>query len=144
MYKVFPRNLYFTECHITPPPPQHKHAPKTSDISKEYPEYSNGDLHTKRLPDKIITTDRVPSPTQINPRNNYSNQIYYISKMQTYERTRKTRSPDYLATVMDDHTNETVTQSVLTEHGLMRSPAICIPPPHAGTNVWKELIMSEY
>ena len=40
MYKVFPRNLYSTECHITPspPPPQHKRAPKTSDISKEYPD----------------------------------------------------------------------------------------------------------
>ena len=72
-----------------PPPPQHKRAPKTSDISKEYPEYSNGDLHTQRLPDKMITTDRAPSPTQINPINNYSNQIYYISKMQIYERTRK-------------------------------------------------------
>ena len=72
------------------PPPQHKRAPKTSDISKEYPEYSSGELHTQRLPDKMITTDRAPSPTQINPRNNYSNQIYYISKMQIYERTRKT------------------------------------------------------
>ena len=67
MYKVFPRNLYSTDCHITP---QHKRAPKTSDISKEYPEYSNGDLHTQRLPDKMITTNRAPSPTQINPRNN--------------------------------------------------------------------------
>ena len=37
--------------------------------------------------------------------------------MQTSERTRKTCSLDYLATVMDDHTNETVPQSVLTEHG---------------------------
>ena len=129
---------------LPPPPPSTNVLQTTSDISKEYPEYSNGDLHTQRLPGKIITTDRAPSPTQINPRNNYSNQIYYISKMQTYEITRKTCSPDYLATVMDDHTNETVPQSVLTEHGLTRSPAICIPPPHAGTNVWKELIMSEY
>ena len=60
-----------------------------------------------------------------------SHQIYYISKMQTYERTRKTCSPDYLATVMDDHTNETVPKSVLTEHGLnkitchMYTPATC-------------------
>ena len=70
-------------------PPQHKRAPKTSDTSKEYPEYSNGDLHTQRLPDKIITTDRAPSPTQINPRIIYRKHIYYISKMQVYERTRK-------------------------------------------------------
>ena len=80
MYKVFPRNLYSTECHITPPP-QHKRAPKTSDISKEYPDYFNGGLHTQTLPDKIFTTDRAPSLTQILPRSNYSNQIYYIRKM---------------------------------------------------------------
>ena len=47
MYKVFPRNLYSTDCHITP---QHKRAPKTSDTAKEYPEYSNGDLHTQTPP----------------------------------------------------------------------------------------------
>ena len=100
-----------------PPPLQHKRAPKPSDISKEYPKYSNGDLHTQRLPDKMIATDRAPSPTQINPRNNYINQIYYIVK---------TCSPDYLATVMDDHTNETE-----HEHGLdeitchMYTPATC-------------------
>ena len=87
MYKVFPRNLYSTECHK--PPPQHKRAPKTSDISKEYPEYSNGDLHTQRLPDKMITTDRAPNPTQINPRNNYSNQIYYIVKCKQVKEPEK-------------------------------------------------------
>ena len=69
-----------TECHITPPP-------STKVLQKlvifpRNPAYSNGDLHTQRLPDKMIATDRAPSPTQINPRNNYSNQIYYISKMQ--------------------------------------------------------------
>ena len=130
MYKVFPRKpVFHGMSHY--PPPLHKRVPKTIDISKEYPEYSNGDLHTQRLLDKMITTNRAPSPTQINPRNNYSNQIYYISKMQTYKITRKTCSPDYLTTVMDDHSNETVPQSVLTEHGLneitchMYTPAAC-------------------
>ena len=35
-----------------PPPPQHKRAPKTSDISKEYPEYYNRDRHTEGSPTK--------------------------------------------------------------------------------------------
>ena len=34
------------------PPPQHKRAPKTSDISKEYPEYCNRDRHTQGSPSK--------------------------------------------------------------------------------------------
>ena len=128
MYKVFSRDLYSTECHITFPPstnvlqtlvtfprntlnrlstrptnqrrepecPHIRTAPSPGSVChaltrvNERCPLSNRDLHTQRLPDKMITTDRAPSPTQINPRNNYSNQIYYISKIQIYERTRKT------------------------------------------------------
>ena len=36
------------ECHITPPP-QHKRAPKTSDISKEYPDYRKSSHEEKPM-----------------------------------------------------------------------------------------------
>ena len=42
------KTIYTMECHITPPPPQHKRAPKISDHSKVYPKYLNGNLHMKR------------------------------------------------------------------------------------------------
>ena len=42
----FRGNLYIPECHITPP--QYKRAPKTSDHSKVYPKYFNGNLHMKK------------------------------------------------------------------------------------------------
>ena len=53
---------YNKDCHITPPPPpQHKRAPKTSDISKEYPDYPNGNLHMKKSRCKTKTTTRHPA-----------------------------------------------------------------------------------
>ena len=41
---------------LPPPPPQHKCAPKTSDISKEYPDYLNGNLHMKTTDARTKTT----------------------------------------------------------------------------------------
>ena len=48
-----------------PPPPQHKHAPKTSDISKEYPDYLNGGLHMKKTDARTKTTALGSVPTEL-------------------------------------------------------------------------------
>ena len=63
--KAFPRDPYTLECHITPPPPQHKCAPKTSDISKEYPDYLNGNLHMKTTDARTKTTALGSGPTEL-------------------------------------------------------------------------------
>ena len=65
MIKYFPRELYTMECHITPPPPQHKRAPKTSDNSLEYPDYLNGNLHMKTTDVKTEATALGSGPTEL-------------------------------------------------------------------------------
>ena len=61
--KVFPRDLNTMECHITPPPAQI--CSKTSDISKEYPDYLNGNLHMKTTDARTKTTALGSAPTEL-------------------------------------------------------------------------------
>ena len=77
------------ECHITPPPPQRKRAPKTSDIPKEYPEYCNGDRHTQGSPTKDYYRPGTQPHTN-KPKNYIRRSDLLHSNMQLYERTRKT------------------------------------------------------
>ena len=71
-----------------PPPPQHKRAPKISDISKEYPEYCDRDLHTQRLPDEKLLPTGHPAPHN-KPKNYIHRSDLLHSNMQVYERTRQ-------------------------------------------------------
>ena len=50
---------------VTLPPPQHKCAPKTSDISKEYPDYLNGNLLMKTTDVRTEATALGSGPTEL-------------------------------------------------------------------------------
>ena len=70
------------------PPPQHKRAPETSDIHKEYPEYCNGDRHTQGSPTKDYYRPGTQPHTN-KPKNYIHRSDVLHSNMQLYERTRK-------------------------------------------------------
>ena len=52
------------ECHITPPPPS-TNVLQTSDISKEYPDYLNRNLHMKTTDVRTETTALGSGPTEL-------------------------------------------------------------------------------
>ena len=88
MIKYSPRELYTMECHITPPPPSTNVLQKLVTLPRYTLSTITGTA-TQKAPRQNMTTNRAPSPTQINPRIIYTDQIYYIVILNLYERTQK-------------------------------------------------------